>query len=759
MDDYMLKVYGRNEYLAAESVLANYLYVHQCHKFDQDVHLSLVLVNNVKRIYARTQSDDDSIQEITPDDLLPQIFVCKFGDLSVESVNILLETFESELQKLRTDVKQNGGLNLQGQGTRIIQSVKAISSNLSSLESISLNDACNNLTEQCKVFGSYKREGINDMTIDHYAIPLTIPEILDDALIKVRKSLSQLINLYTKTFPVEFELDEQEDQKDKPEKPISPSMDTLLCNLSLCCKLPNEWLSIRQFVVVIQLWHGENRLAQVQSKTVSITKVFFYRLCFDEWIQFDLPLYSLPRETRVQIMLFSLKVNSNSDASPPPSPAPSPTPLGPEPEPTKTLLAFGSIPLFDYQHKMLQSSILIPLITDPTLVGQTFKGQQISLAIPTSSLTFDRDAPLIQLSFPELDYDLTFPEITFESSNNLSSLRKRFSSLDTITQSEINQMLGNFSHPLSEPLKNSEKEQIWERRYYLMDNPSALPKVLLCCHHSLWQCSSLGNTYSLITSWAQLTPVDAMQLLLPLFPDIILRRLTVKWTKQLSQDELFDYLPQLVESLKHEHHLNSPLIHLLLESSLSNVRICHKLYWLLKEQVNDPIFSYRSRIYINTLTSICGEATKKMIDKQEDLCTELNSISELVKSTKESNRLKVLQERLHSVNELLIRNSCCLPLSPSMQVNGLSTELCSYFTSNTLPLKLVFKCPESSSSSGLNLEALYKVGDDLRQDELTIQMIQIMDKLWLKNGLDLKIVTFGCVATDIRKGFYFITLF
>ena len=27
------------------------------------------------------------------------------------------------------------------------------------------------------------------------------------------------------------------------------------------------------------------------------------------------------------------------------------------------------------------------------------------------------------------------------------------------------------------------------------------------------------------------------------------------------------------------------------------------------------------------------------------------------------------------------------------------------------------------------------LGDDMRQDQLTIQMIRIMDKLWLKEGL------------------------
>ena len=64
----------------------------------------------------------------------------------------------------------------------------------------------------------------------------------------------------------------------------------------------------------------------------------------------------------------------------------------------------------------------------------------------------------------------------------------------------------------------------------------------------------------------------------------------------------------------------------------------------------------------------------------------------------------------------------------------------------------------------------------MRQDQLTIQMIRIMDKLWLKEGLwifyaiiwyflnlltvllyfhagvDLKMVTFSCVPTGDRQG-------
>lgn len=51
------------------------------------------------------------------------------------------------------------------------------------------------------------------------------------------------------------------------------------------------------------------------------------------------------------------------------------------------------------------------------------------------------------------------------------------------------------------------------------------------------------------------------------------------------------------------------------------------------------------------------------------------------------------------------------------------------------PLWLVF---ENGDSYGKNIYLLYKYGDDLRQDMLTLQMIRVMDKIWKDNGMDLR---------------------
>lgn len=48
---------------------------------------------------------------------------------------------------------------------------------------------------------------------------------------------------------------------------------------------------------------------------------------------------------------------------------------------------------------------------------------------------------------------------------------------------------------------------------------------------------------------------------------------------------------------------------------------------------------------------------------------------------------------------------------------------------------------------------MFKNGDDLRQDILTLQLIQIMDKIWLDNNMDLKLTPYRIMGTNCMQGF------
>jgi hypothetical protein len=75
-----------------------------------------------------------------------------------------------------------------------------------------------------------------------------------------------------------------------------------------------------------------------------------------------------------------------------------------------------------------------------------------------------------------------------------------------------------------------------------------------------------------------------------------------------------------------------------------------------------------------------------------------------VKSSKESLRLKVLSRDLDHLHHLLEEAPTCLPLSPSLEVQGVQVRTSSYFPSNTLPLKINFL----STETGI-IPAIFKV--------------------------------------------------
>eukprot|EP01133_Synstelium_polycarpum_P015858 gene15858-18844_t len=75
--------------------------------------------------------------------------------------------------------------------------------------------------------------------------------------------------------------------------------------------------------------------------------------------------------------------------------------------------------------------------------------------------------------------------------------------------------------------------------------------------------------------------------------------------------------------------------------------------------------------------------------------------------------------------------------------------LCKVKESKTLPLWLSFY---NHDPMGDNILAIFKAGDDLRQDQLTLQMIDIMDRMWLAEGIDLQTISYKCIATGPFEG-------
>ncbi len=47
---------------------------------------------------------------------------------------------------------------------------------------------------------------------------------------------------------------------------------------------------------------------------------------------------------------------------------------------------------------------------------------------------------------------------------------------------------------------------------------------------------------------------------------------------------------------------------------------------------------------------------------------------------------------------------------------------------------------------------MFKAGDDLRQDSLTLQLLRVMQQIWMQQDMDLKMKPYGCVSTCVVIG-------
>ncbi|CAL8094697.1 unnamed protein product [Calicophoron daubneyi] len=90
-----------------------------------------------------------------------------------------------------------------------------------------------------------------------------------------------------------------------------------------------------------------------------------------------------------------------------------------------------------------------------------------------------------------------------------------------------------------------------------------------------------------------------------------------------------------------------------------------------------------------------------------------------------------------------------MPYNPGLLTQRIDVSACTYFTSFTCPLRLVFHALDTRSEP---IMVMFKAGDDLRLDGLISQMTFLMDRIWLDNGMDLRMINFRIVPTGDHKG-------
>jgi phosphatidylinositol 3-kinase len=319
-------------------------------------------------------------------------------------------------------------------------------------------------------------------------------------------------------------------------------------------------------------------------------------------------------------------------------------------------------------------------------------------------------------------------------------------------------------------LNPDEKDLVWKFRHHLTRDKRALTKFVKSVSWN--DQAEARQAVQMLSKWTEIDVDDALELLGPQFDNPAVRAYAVDRLRKSDDDELQLYLLQLVQALKferlrpgeseNEDEQDSSLAKFLITRAANNFVLGNYLHWYLMVECDDNTPQQDSgsrqlfaRVEYDFMTELMntpeGPHHRKTLLRQGELITLLSKIAREVRSSREDRIRKI--ERLKKFladpkNDIVhIDPPLPLPLDPTVQIVGCFPEKSKVFKSTLLPQLVVFK-----TSNGQEYPIIFKTGDDLRQDQLVIQIIRLMDRLLRTENLDLKLSPYRILATSPYAG-------
>ncbi|CAF0721214.1 unnamed protein product [Didymodactylos carnosus] len=591
----------------------------------------------------------------------------------------------------------------------------------------------------------------------------------------------------------------------KVKRPITESSESFRVYIDgLFCLAGDNWPQYKSLRVVCRLCYGNRTKSRQITDLMSIKIQPKYPLLssstnshmsaslkpqvlFDQWLSFhDAQLCELPREAVLMFEIFALEktdVNSSGNGLPVTQHYQSLTMMTDGSQ--MKLIGWCSQSLFDDKNCLIQGEKYLGVFSSETSMPTGFYSLRN---------VYDRDCPILSVTFlMENSIMYRWPDIKPRGDMKIEN----FTKLDHTKQEKLSKLLktpsllindhksmyiinnGDIQYKKSPELQQRQQSKeraiafnyetdfsddeahlIWSCRHCLIQQSYALPKILSSRH--VWDYPSLIDIYGVLEEVKRDHPIDLLEsfeLLLPSFPDMSVRQFAYKSLfSNLNDYNLSLYLPQLLQIIKYDYLLcfgdNSSVQEYLLKSSLNDPRLLHKLYWQLQQLlVYEKVHYLKYYYFLMSLLYLIDDKFRLELKREYEMCTILKQIAFNLKHKKNAQRTLFLHEQLKIFDEQFFQNGkqpCRLPCQFNFMSNGLDIQSCTYFKSLTSPLKLVFNPIDSACDK---YYSIYKNGDDLRQDQIVILLLNCMDYLWKQNDYDFRLILFNVVQTSNRCGF------
>ncbi|XP_032088182.1 phosphatidylinositol 4,5-bisphosphate 3-kinase catalytic subunit delta isoform isoform X2 [Thamnophis elegans] len=484
-----------------------------------------------------------------------------------------------------------------------------------------------------------------------------------------------------------------------------------------------------KLIVQAGLYHGHEMLCKMMTSAEA-------NVCsepaWDQTLKFDIQVCDLPRMARLCLALYSVVEKAKKARSTKKKSKKADCPL-----------AWVNVMLFDYQDQLKTGECVLPM-------WSAFPDEKGELLNPTGTIQTNpntESAATLYIRFPGISlYPIYYPSMRqiLEKGQNGHAVCGAGEDPDE----QLKEILERRS---CIELYEHEKDLVWKMRYQIRDQyPGALAKLLMVTKWNKHE--DVAQMIFLLQSWPELPVLNALELLDFNFPDPNVSCFTVNSLKKLTDAELFQYLLQLVQVLKYQSYLDCELTRFLLGRALSNRKIGHFLFWHLRSEMHFPSLALRFGLILEAYCRGNAHHIKALM-KQSEALNKLKALNDLIKVSAQKNTKPQTKEFMHTCMRqetyLEALSNLQSPLDPRILLAKVSVELCTVMDSKMKPLWIMFS---NGEAGGNGTGLIFKNGDDLRQDMLTLQMIQLMDILWKQEGLDLRMTPYGCLSTGDKMG-------
>ncbi|XP_064460936.1 phosphatidylinositol 4,5-bisphosphate 3-kinase catalytic subunit beta isoform-like isoform X2 [Ornithodoros turicata] len=493
------------------------------------------------------------------------------------------------------------------------------------------------------------------------------------------------------------------------------------------------------------LFHGQEPLCQTVITPDATLENNACHWGFD--LHFEIAVCDIPRSARLCIVLFEVtrsakyqrirrKLGPDSYASP---------------------LAWVNATVYDFRGHLRSGYLRLAMWT----YAEDLHAEDVDMLNPLGTVVANPDPgrpSVITISFPKYSavHSVQYPQLAEILECAATCMNQGTEGAQRAqghaSKSHLRQLLQISEQDPLAPLHEQDRQLLWFLRLDCKEVPRTLPKLLQSLRWADHR--DVAQMQALLQAWMPLKPEDALELLDYSYPDNFVRSFAVRCLEEMSDEELSLYLLQLVQALKHESYLECDLAKFLVKRALRNRHIGHQMFWLLRCEMHVPALSIKFGLIVEAYCHGAPEHKDALL-RQTEALYKLRTVTEKIQwelNKKKECREKVLGEMREHVSKDVFQSTfhdLCSPLDPRHVLKQIRPESCRIMDSKMKPLWLTF---ENADPNTDDIMIIYKYGDDLRQDMLTLQIIGIMDKLWKDEGYDFRMVPYQCLSTDLNMG-------